>query len=291
MQPPHRRSRAPRHLPGLPAGHGHLCRLFGVEPDVVAHDLHPEYLSTKYALELDIEPWPVQHHHAHIASCLAEHGHTGTVLGIAFDGLGYGTDGTMWGGEFLVADFDGFERVGHLRPVAAAGRRGGDPRAVADGALPGPASPPVPTRPPDSGPALDRALEPGPRPRRAGLTAEPGRAHHQRRPPLRRRRRPRRACAPRSPTRARPRSSSRCSPPASPRASSPRYPVELRQRPRRRPRRARPGATRRNRARARSSAARDRAVIAAGFHEGLGRATAVLAAELAPEARARHRGA
>jgi hydrogenase maturation protein HypF len=99
----------------------HLCRLFGVEPEVVAHDLHPEYLSTKFALELDIEPWPVQHHHAHIASCLADHGHMGTVLGIAFDGLGYGTDATMWGGEFLVADLDGFERLGHLRPVAMPG--------------------------------------------------------------------------------------------------------------------------------------------------------------------------
>jgi len=99
----------------------HLCRLFGIEPEVVAHDLHPEYLSTKYALELDLEPWPVQHHHAHIASCLAEHGHTGTVLGIAFDGLGYGDDGTMWGGEFLVADLNGFERVAHLLPVALPG--------------------------------------------------------------------------------------------------------------------------------------------------------------------------
>jgi hydrogenase maturation protein HypF len=99
----------------------HLCRLFGIEPEVVAHDLHPEYLSTKYALDLDLEPWPVQHHHAHIASCLAEHGHTGTVLGIAFDGLGYGTDGTMWGGEFLIADFSGFERVAHLQPVPMPG--------------------------------------------------------------------------------------------------------------------------------------------------------------------------
>jgi len=99
----------------------HLCRLYGIEPEVVAHDLHPEYLSTKFALELELEPWAIQHHHAHIASCLAEHGHTGTVLGIAFDGLGYGTDGTMWGGEFLVADLGGFERVGHLRPVVMPG--------------------------------------------------------------------------------------------------------------------------------------------------------------------------
>jgi hydrogenase maturation protein HypF len=99
----------------------HLCRLFGIEPEVVAHDLHPEYLSTKHALDLDFEPWPVQHHHAHITSCLAEHAHEGTVLGIAFDGLGYGTDGTLWGGEFLVADFDHFERAAHLRPVALPG--------------------------------------------------------------------------------------------------------------------------------------------------------------------------
>jgi hydrogenase maturation protein HypF len=100
---------------------GHLCRLFGIEPEVVAHDLHPEYLSTKFALELDLEPWPIQHHHAHIAACLAEHGHAGRVLGIAFDGLGYGPDGTMWGGEFLVADFDGYERAAHLRPAPLPG--------------------------------------------------------------------------------------------------------------------------------------------------------------------------
>ena len=99
----------------------HLCRLFGIEPEVVAHDLHPEYLSSKYALDLDFDTLAVQHHHAHIASCLAEHAHIGTVLGIAFDGLGYGTDATMWGGEFLVADFNGFKRVGHLRPVALPG--------------------------------------------------------------------------------------------------------------------------------------------------------------------------
>ena len=99
----------------------HLCGLTGVTPAVVAHDLHPEYLSTKFAAELDLPAVGVQHHHAHIASCLVEHGHTSPVLDIAFDGLGMGTDGTAWGGELLVADLDGFRRVGHLRPVALPG--------------------------------------------------------------------------------------------------------------------------------------------------------------------------
>ncbi len=99
----------------------HLCRLTGVTPAVVAHDLHPEYLSTKFAADLDLPAVGVQHHHAHIASCLVEHGRTEPVLGLAFDGLGLGTDGTAWGGELLVADLDGFRRVGHLRPVALPG--------------------------------------------------------------------------------------------------------------------------------------------------------------------------
>jgi hydrogenase maturation protein HypF len=99
----------------------HLCGLFGVEPEVVVHDLHPEYLSTKYAQELDVETWAVQHHHAHVASCLAEHRRTDTVIGVAFDGLGFGLDGDMWGGEFLIADLEGFERAGHLRRVPMAG--------------------------------------------------------------------------------------------------------------------------------------------------------------------------
>jgi hydrogenase maturation protein HypF len=99
----------------------HLCGLTGVTPEVVAHDLHPEYMSTKFAAELDVPAVGVQHHHAHIASCLVEHGWTEPVLGIAFDGLGMGTDGTAWGGELLVADLDGFRRVGHLLPVALPG--------------------------------------------------------------------------------------------------------------------------------------------------------------------------
>ncbi len=99
----------------------HLCHLYAVEPEVVAHDLHPEYLSTKFAVDLDLEPIAVQHHHAHIASCMTEYGSTGPVLGVAFDGLGYGTDGALWGGEFLVADLCSFERVGHLAPVTMPG--------------------------------------------------------------------------------------------------------------------------------------------------------------------------
>jgi hydrogenase maturation protein HypF len=99
----------------------HFGRLFGIEPEVVAYDLHPEYLSTKYALDLDLDACGVQHHHAHIASCLADNGHDGPVIGVAFDGTGYGTDGTLWGGEFLVADLAGFERAGHLAPVPMPG--------------------------------------------------------------------------------------------------------------------------------------------------------------------------
>jgi hydrogenase maturation protein HypF len=100
----------------------HFCRLFDVVPQVVAHDLHPEYLSTKYAKERDgVDLVGIQHHHAHIASCLADNGFPGPAIGIAFDGLGFGTDGTIWGGEFLIADLRGFERVGHLEAVPMPG--------------------------------------------------------------------------------------------------------------------------------------------------------------------------
>ncbi|MEO7430081.1 MAG: carbamoyltransferase HypF, partial [Acidimicrobiales bacterium] len=99
----------------------HLSALYGVVPELVAHDLHPEYLSSKLAADLDLPAVAVQHHHAHIASCLTEHGRAGPVLGLAFDGLGYGPDGTLWGGELLVADLRGFERVGHLAPIAMPG--------------------------------------------------------------------------------------------------------------------------------------------------------------------------
>ena len=100
----------------------HFGRLFAVEPEVVAHDLHPEYLSTKYALDLDgVEFVAVQHHHAHLAACLAEHGEPGPALGAIFDGTGYGLDGTIWGGELLLGDVRSFRRVGSLLPVALPG--------------------------------------------------------------------------------------------------------------------------------------------------------------------------
>jgi hydrogenase maturation protein HypF len=100
----------------------HFERLFAVEPEVVAHDLHPDYLSTKESLERDgVEQVGVQHHHAHLAACLAEHGERGPAVGAIFDGTGYGPDGTVWGGELLVGGLDGFERAGWLRPVRMPG--------------------------------------------------------------------------------------------------------------------------------------------------------------------------
>jgi hydrogenase maturation protein HypF len=89
-------------------------RLFRLNVDTVVHDLHPEYFSTKYALELGKESIVVQHHHAHIASCMAEHGLDETVIGIALDGTGLGTDNKIWGGEFFVNDLNDFERFTHF---------------------------------------------------------------------------------------------------------------------------------------------------------------------------------
>jgi len=99
----------------------HLPALYGVTPEIVAHDLHPEYLSTKFAFDLDLPSVAVQHHHAHVASCMVEHGRREPVVALAFDGLGYGPDGTLWGGEVLVADYAGYERAAHLRPVQMPG--------------------------------------------------------------------------------------------------------------------------------------------------------------------------
>ena len=128
-----------------------FLRLYEAQPIAIAHDLHPDYLSTKWAKEkiLDIGYWisadsvpntqypipsiPVQHHHAHLASVLAENHIDGQALGVIWDGTGYGTDGTIWGGEFLLGDTGGYERVAHLRPFRLPGGDAAvkEPRRVA----------------------------------------------------------------------------------------------------------------------------------------------------------------
>jgi len=101
--------------------------LFDLQPEVMAYDMHPEYLSTKYAKEVlasnvSLVGIPVQHHHAHICSCMADNDLSDRkVIGVAFDGTGYGTDGNIWGAEFLVADYKDFERVAHLKYISLPG--------------------------------------------------------------------------------------------------------------------------------------------------------------------------
>jgi hydrogenase maturation protein HypF len=103
----------------------HLMRTFEIEPKTVVHDLHPGYLSTswakRWAAERGLPLIGVQHHHAHIAGCMAEHALDGPVIGLALDGTGYGTDGRIWGGEVLIARLDGFERFAHLDYVPMPG--------------------------------------------------------------------------------------------------------------------------------------------------------------------------
>ena len=179
--------------------------MLDVEPEVVAHDLHPEYLSTKWALEQDAELVGVQHHHAHAAACLAEHGEEGPALALVFDGTGYGTDGTLWGGELLRCDLAGFERLAHLEPVPLPGGEAAirEPWRVA-------------------AVHLERAGLPVPWPAWA-LVRESLKLERRRSPPAWAgcsTRSPRSsACASGSPTRARPRSSSSSSPARRPRGA------------------------------------------------------------------------
>jgi hydrogenase maturation protein HypF len=100
----------------------HLQRILEVQPKVIAYDLHPDYFSTKWALaRTDFHLIGVQHHHAHIAACMAENHLDGKVIGIALDGTGYGTDGAIWGGELLLADYIQFQRAAHFDYIALPG--------------------------------------------------------------------------------------------------------------------------------------------------------------------------
>ncbi len=96
-------------------------RTFALKPEIIAHDMHPDYHSTRLALALPGRHVAVQHHHAHVASCMADNGLNEPVIGVALDGTGYGTDGTIWGGEFLVADLKQFRRAAHFRQVPLPG--------------------------------------------------------------------------------------------------------------------------------------------------------------------------
>ncbi len=119
----------------------HMMRTFEIEPETVVHDLHPGYLSTgwakEWASERGLKTFAVQHHHAHVAGCMAEHGLRGPVIGLALDGTGYGADGRIWGGEVLVSRLDGFERFAHLEYVPMPGGEAAikEPWRMALGAL------------------------------------------------------------------------------------------------------------------------------------------------------------
>jgi hydrogenase maturation protein HypF len=114
-------------LQSLKQGAAHFEALFRVKPEIIAYDLHPNYLATRYALERatqeGLQAIGVQHHHAHIAACLAENAYSNEepAIGVSFDGTGYGPDGAIWGGEFLIANYAGFERATHLAYVLLPG--------------------------------------------------------------------------------------------------------------------------------------------------------------------------
>ena len=112
----------PDALQSLAEAADRMARFLRVKPEVIAHDLHPAYVSTAYALaRAETMKIGVQHHHAHVVSAMAEHGLQGPVIGVAFDGTGYGMEGTSWGGEVLLATAAGFERLATLRPIPLAG--------------------------------------------------------------------------------------------------------------------------------------------------------------------------
>lgn len=99
----------------------HFKNLFDIEPTLAACDLHPDYMSTEYAQSLGLPLVQVQHHHAHLAACMADNGLEGEVIGLVWDGTGYGPDGTIWGGECLTGGYEAFQRFGHILPLALPG--------------------------------------------------------------------------------------------------------------------------------------------------------------------------
>ena len=99
----------------------HLSEILEIKPEIIACDLHPDYLSTRFAEESGLPLIHVQHHHAHLAACMAENGLDGTTIGVILDGTGYGADGTIWGGEFLVGGYSGYQRAARFRPVRLPG--------------------------------------------------------------------------------------------------------------------------------------------------------------------------
>ena len=102
-------------LSSFETGIEYFKRIFNIEPTLVAYDLHPEYLSTKYAQSLkNIRKAGIQHHHAHIVSCMSDNDLEGEIIGVSFDGTGYGLDGNIWGGEFLICDYGNFQRIAHF---------------------------------------------------------------------------------------------------------------------------------------------------------------------------------
>ncbi len=168
----------------------HFERLFAVTPAVVAHDLHPDYLATRHALErAGVEAVAVQHHHAHLAATLAEHGVRESAVGAIFDGAGYGGDGTVWGGEILVGGLERCERAGLLLPVRLPGGDAAarEPWRMACAWLSAALATERPPRPATLAAdvsAADWEASQRDRRRRDRLAA-----HHQRRAPVRRRRR------------------------------------------------------------------------------------------------------
>jgi hydrogenase maturation protein HypF len=156
----------------------HYERLFAFRPEFVAHDLHPDYGSTRYAAAYhDSVRLGVQHHHAHIASCMAEHGLERPVIGVAFDGTGYGDDGTIWGGEFLTGDYYSFRRAAHLKYVAMPGgdRAIREPWRIALAHLADSGCDPTPLRERVGESAYDRVLRQLERKFNAPLTSSVGR--------------------------------------------------------------------------------------------------------------------